>query len=104
VFGAPKPQPVLIGIDWHEAWFNPLIHPDGEYYLQRDGGSVAGGHEIGIWAVSDKRQAFGLSNTWGNSWPNVHKKGSLVWLPYATMDELFARGADACVINDLPTR
>jgi hypothetical protein len=96
---AQHPQPVLIGIDWYEAWFEPSFAA-GNYWMQdivRAGG-IVGGHEIGIWACSDKRQAFGLSNTWGSYWP------SLVWLPYAAMSSLFADGADACVIQDLATR
>lgn len=101
VFASEKPQPVLIGIDWLNAWFTPersaVTH---EFQLQAPsrGGGSAGGHEIGIWACSDKRQAFGLSNTWGDGWP------PLVWMPYTTMDWLFARSADACVIQDLATR
>lgn len=99
VFARALPQPVLIGIDWYEAWFKPQIWK-GDHWLQdiAVSGAVAGGHEIGIWACSDKRQAFGLSNTWGADWP------PLVWLPYATMTRLFSSAADACVITDLATR
>ena len=72
----------------------------GEYWLQpiNLAGQNAGGHEIGIWAASDKRQAFGLSNTWGTAWP------PLVWVPYTTVTQLLAAGGDACVLYDLPTR
>jgi hypothetical protein len=95
----PGPQPVLIGIDWYEKWFEPYqLTGTGEYWLSTISGQAVGGHEIGIWACSDRRQAFGLSNTWGSAWP------SLVWLPYTTMTQLFAAGADACVIQDLVTR
>lgn len=94
-----RPQPVLIGIDWYEAWFQPETK-NGEPWLQpiANAGQIAGGHEIGIWACSDRRQAFGLANTWGASWP------PLVWIPYVTMVMLFAQGADACVIQDLASR
>lgn len=100
---AGTPQPVLIGIDWYDAWFAPTLIPRAgklEAYLQGTSfaGPIVGGHEIGIWACSDSRQAFGLSNTWGKSWPD------LAWLPYSTMTQLFAQGADACVIEDLATR
>jgi len=92
-------QPVAIGIDWYEAWFRPLGQA-GEYWLQTisSAGQNAGGHEIGIWAASDKRQAFGLSNTWGTAWP------ALVWVSYATVQQLLAQGGDACAVIDLPTR
>jgi hypothetical protein len=93
-------NPVLIGIDWYDAWFTPGQSSAGGYWLQdiNKAGPNVGGHEIGIWACSDQRQAFGLSNTWGSGWPR------LVWLPYSTMTRLFAQGADACVIQDLVTR
>lgn len=97
VFSRATPQPVLIGIDWMQAWFAPEKR-GADYWLQPIAGSPVGGHEIGIWACSDQRQAFGLSNTWGSLYPD------LVWLPYATMEQLFALGADACVIQDLATR
>jgi hypothetical protein len=105
VFAAPQPQPVLIGIDWLNAWFHPEEPGTyGEYYLQQpsQAGGVAGGHEIGVWACSDKRQAFGLSNTWGYGWPG--HGDTLVWLRYSTMDWLFEQGADACVLQDLASR
>jgi hypothetical protein len=103
VFARPKPQPVLIGIEWLEAWFHPA-QAHGDWFLQppASGGGSAGGHEIGIWACSDKRQAFGLSNTWGDDWTGNHD--DLVYLPYATMAWLFGAQGDACVIKDLPTR
>jgi hypothetical protein len=96
---ATTKHPVLIGIDWYDAWFDPA-YTSNEYWLQDidKSGWAAGGHEIGIWACSDRRQAFGLSNTWGVYWPK------LVWLPYHTMTRLFTQGADACVIQDLATR
>ena len=99
VFSTALPQPVLLGINWYEAWFNPLQR-NGEYWLQTipNAGGIAGGHEIGIWACSDTRQAFGFSNTWGSGWP------SLVWVPYFTVDKLLADGGDACIITDLASR
>lgn len=104
VFSRPVPQPVLIGIDWMSAWFSPEKR-GADYWLQdiAGAGGVAGGHEIAVFACSDQRQAFGLSNTWGN-WPDPSRKDTLVWLPYADMEHLFALGADACIINDLATR
>jgi hypothetical protein len=101
VFAAPKPQPVLIGIDWLNNWFRPERRSDGLWLqsVARAGGS-AGGHEIGIWAASDERQAFGLSNTWGTGWDG----GKVVWLPYDVMTWLFSNAADACVVQDLASR
>lgn len=92
-------KPVPIGIDWYEAWFQPEAR-NGEYWLQSRevAGANAGGHEIGIWAASDRRQAFGLCNTWGTAWP------SIVWVAYETVAGLLADGGDACVLYDLATR
>jgi len=96
---AAKPQPVLLGIDWYNAWFTPETKPTGSWLQPiAQAGSVAGGHEIGIWACSDHLQAFGLSNTWGAAWPD------LVWVSYATVTSLLDAGGDACVITDLATR
>lgn len=102
VFARKTPQPVAIGIEWLQAWFTPEER-HGEFWLQDPAvaGGAAGGHEIGIWACSDKRQAFGLSNTWGE-WPKTHN--DLVWMAYGTMAWLFGAQADACVVQDLPTR
>jgi hypothetical protein len=99
VFASTKPQPVLIGVEWMSDWFSPELRA-GEYWLQElsDDSDSVGGHEIGIWACSDQRQAFGLRNTWGDSWP------ALAWVSYATMATLFHWGADACVLRDLPSR
>lgn len=100
VFGSPTPQPVLIGINWYEDWFTPQSPLPGEHWLTTvsRAGSVAGGHEIGIWACDDDRQAFGLRNTWGKAWP------PLVWLAYEDMATLFAYGADACILQDAASR
>lgn len=100
-FAGPKPQPVLLGIDWYEAWFWPQAVLDGSDAWLVDfpsAGRVVGGHEIGVWACSDERQAFGLSNTWGASWP------PLVWVSYAMVSRMLVEGGDACVLADLPTR
>lgn len=96
-------NPVLLGINWHDAWFTPALRGSdngGERWLQSiaTAGRVVGGHEIGVWAASDKRQAFGLSNTWGRGWPD------LAWISYGDVAQLLAQGGDACVITDLPTR
>jgi hypothetical protein len=101
VFARGKPQPVLVGSDWFEAWFTPQrLGADPDYYLRSvaAAGNLAGGHEWGIWSCSDKREAFGIRNTWGKAWP------ALVWIHYSDITELFNRGADCCVLNDLATR
>lgn len=99
VFARPLPQPVVVGTEWHEAWFEPEQRgPD--YWLQSLAlaGRSAGGHEYGLWACSDTRQAFGIRNTWGPDWP------PLAWISYDTVARLLSQGGDACVLNDLPSR
>lgn len=92
-------EPVALGIDWYYDWFHPIVR-NGEAWLSMipQAGGIAGGHEIGVWAASDKRQALGLSNTWGKGWP------SLAWIDYSTVAQLLAQGGDACVVTDLATR
>jgi hypothetical protein len=93
-------RPCLTGVSWREAWFDPKPDRSGDYWLAElsAAGAVAGGHEIGVWACSDRRQAFAWSNTWGAGWP------SLGWVSYTTMSALLAEGGDATVLNDLPSR
>jgi hypothetical protein len=99
VFADAKPQPVVLGTEWLENWFQPT-HRNSEYWLQdiAAGGRSAGGHEYGLWACSDARQAFGIRNTWGPDWP------PLVWQSYDTVATLLDRGGDACVLHDLASR
>lgn len=99
VFARPMPQPVVLGTEWLQAWFTPARR-NGDYWLQElaQAGSSAGGHEYGLWACSDARQAFGIRNTWGPDWP------ALVYVSYATVAQLLDRGGDACVLHDLPSR
>lgn len=96
---AYQSQPVLMGSDWFQAWFDPEMR-SGEYWLQplSKAGGRAGGHEWGIWACSDARQAFGLRNTWGRSFP------PLTWIAYPDIERLFGEGADCCILRDLATR
>lgn len=56
-------QPVIVGIDWYEAMFDPdangLVHPTG---------GLSGGHEIVLDEVDVPKQLVGFTNSWGESW------------------------------------
>lgn len=87
-------RPVNFGILWPES-FNIPEKYNGEWWVGRDKnlGRIAGGHSILCIGSSDKRQAFRLINSWGNTYP-------LVWLPYSTFITLMNQGGEACVSVD----
>jgi hypothetical protein len=88
-------MPVVLGIDWIDAFFDP-IQKGREWWLPPIGGPVAGGHAICCYAASDRRQAVKLVNSWGSSYPTV-------WLSYESLQTLID-GLDypgeAAVITD----
>lgn len=87
-------QPVTIGINWYSNFDTPTTHHDGTHWIgEGDLGSVEGGHCICIYGASDRRQAFRVKNSWGESYP-------LVWLPYATMERLLSEDGEATVAVD----
>jgi hypothetical protein len=102
--------PVNFGINWYQQFSNPFqefrlddygkpITEFGiiryDWYIGRGyWGRIAGGHAITCIGVSDKRQAFALCNTWGDSYP------FLVWLPYAATTRLLSEDGEAGVVVD----
>lgn len=92
--------PVVLGVDWFDEFFTPekIGH---DYWIGRElAGTVAGGHAICAYGVSDKKQAIKLVNSWGAAWP-------LVWLPYDTLQKLldgYETPGEATVITDRKER
>ena len=103
--------PVNLGINWYRQFSNPEQRPrldDNGRQIREFGilrydwwigagqfwGRVDGGHAITIVGNSDRRQAFGLMNSWGDSYPFI------VWLPYAAMERLFAEDGEAGIVTD----
>ena len=59
-------------------------------------GPIVGGHAILVRAVSIKRQAVLLHNSWGPGWG----ANGTAWLRFADLDRLLAEDGECCV----PTR
>ncbi len=80
--------PAVLGVDWHEGMFDP--GPDG---FLRVAGAIAGGHAILCNAVSLKREAFKLHNSWGRDWGMEGE----AWISFGDMDRLLRAGGEACI-------
>jgi hypothetical protein len=85
--------PVVIGINWYSNFDTP--RPKGNEYWIGEGtlGTVRGGHCVCLYGASDKRQAFKLKNSWGQSYPEV-------WLPYATLTRLLSENGEVALTTD----
>lgn len=92
-------SPFVLGTNWYTNFDTPTVKRIWfglvkEYWIGEGPlGSIRGGHAICCYAASDKRQAFGLVNSWGLSYP-------LVWMPYTTMQRLLNEQGEATVITD----
>lgn len=95
-------DPIGLGCNWYDGFFKPSELPRADrsrnlgqkdYWLGRgQWGAIAGGHGISIVAVSDMREAFGLCNTWGTSWPFI------VWLHYTHLERLMREDGEMGVV------
>jgi hypothetical protein len=93
---------VNIGINWYRSFYETTGRPSGsrnriEQWLGVGGtnwGNIAGGHDITIGAASDRRQAVGVYNSWGESyaWP--------AWLPYDSLTRLLGEQGEAAIVTD----
>jgi len=87
------PTPVFLGVNWYSNFDNPVIHR-GEWWIGRtELGRIRGGHAVCIYKVSDYRQAVGIVNNWGKSYP-------LVWMPYDTLQRLLSEDGEAGLVTD----
>jgi len=88
--------PVTIGINWYSSFDNPVAKPPYLWPWIGQGilGSVRGGHCVCVFGASDKRQAFAIKNSWGQSYP-------LVWMPYTTMEQIIVKeNGEAAISTD----
>lgn len=89
--------PVVLGVNWYSNFDRPDRVPRRglvEHWIGRgDLGNVRGGHAICAYRVSDARQAIGLVNSWGASYP-------LVWVPYDTVQRLINEAGEAALVTD----
>lgn len=105
--------PFVLGCNWYAAFDRPEVTRTwlglgrSEYWIGRTGalGRLRGGHAICGFAASDRRQAFGLCNSWGRE---VYERGQLVagyplvWIPYDVIQRLIDEAGEATVITDRP--
>ncbi len=88
--------PVVLGIDWTTNFSNP-VQKGREWWIgEGDLGRVQGGHAICAYAVSDRRQAIRLVNSWGLEY-------ELVWMPYDTLQRVLdglRHQGEATIITD----
>jgi hypothetical protein len=80
--------PAVLGIPWYESMF----FPDYDGFVKVEG-EMAGGHAILCAAISLKRDAYRLDNTWGKQWG---QNGSC-WIRRADLDRLLHEWGEACV-------
>jgi hypothetical protein len=93
---------ISIGVNWYSAfdsmgiseWKNELwIGLDSSGKPKTNLGSIRGGHCVGIYRMSDRRQAFRFMNSWGDFYPPM-------WIPYSVMQRLLDEYGEAAVITD----
>jgi len=85
---------VAIGVNWYSDFDQP-VYKDSEWWIGQKSnlGSIRGGHCVGLFRMSDRRQAFRFMNSWGDAYPPV-------WLPYAVMQRLIDENGEAVAITD----
>lgn len=81
-------SPVIIGIGWHEASFEP----DSRGYLSIDG-PVAGGHEVALIGLNVRSKIVTVLNSWGPGWGNNGR----AYLRWADLGTLLADDGDVTV-------
>lgn len=85
--------PLSIGINWYSNFDRPILK-GSEYWIGEGNlGSIRGGHCLCLYGASDKRQAFILKNSWGQSYP-------LVWIPYTTVERLISEYGEFALVTD----
>lgn len=86
--------PLIIGVDWCRSYASPT-QKDGELWIGGPNrGPVVGGHCVCIRGFSDRRQAFGITNSHGPGW------GEIVWTPYSEMEWWLRRGGEVALPVD----
>lgn len=88
VLGLGYHGPAVLGIEWHDAMFDP----DADGLLHVSGG-VAGGHAILANGVSVRRRLVRLHNSWGPGW-GVNGEAFIGFDDLAT---LLAADGEACI-------
>lgn len=95
-------NPAALGINWYDGFYKPEQRRGAngrpEWWMppQSRWGRIAGGHCIFAPLASDKRQAVGLTNSWGRIYPWP------VWIAYEDLQRLLNEDGEAAVVTDRP--
>jgi hypothetical protein len=83
---------IAIGTNWYSKMDDPIAMGN-EWFLPTGSlGAILGGHCTCLFRMSDRREAFGLMNSWRDyPW---------VWLPYALLERLLSELGEAGVVTD----
>ena len=87
--------PVVLGTVWYVNFDRPVKKGREWWIGEGDPGPRRGGHAVCVFRASDRRQAVGIVNNWGPSYP-------LVWLAYTTVERLLGEHAEATLVTDRP--
>lgn len=87
-------KPFALGVNWYANFDTPVVGKNNEQWVGKGNlGNLRGGHAICGYKASDRREAFGLVNSWGKSYPRV-------WIPYTTVQRLLDEDGEAAVVID----
>lgn len=86
-------DPVILGANWYTAFDAPERVGMDHWIAHRAFGRVRGRHAICLFRASDRRQAFGFVNSWGDRYP-------LSYLPYDAVTRLLSEHGEAAIVTD----
>jgi hypothetical protein len=87
--------PVVLGTNWYRNFDRPVRKGLGWWIGEGNLGTIRGGHAVCIYRASDRLQAVGIVNNWGNSYP-------LVLMPYPVLERLLQEDGEATLVTDRP--
>lgn len=84
--------PVVLGVNWYEAMFDP----DKDNFV-RIGGDVAGGHAIKADGVNVVKRFVRIKNSWRNPDGSWWGRGSFARISFDDMERLLDEQGEACM-------
>lgn len=78
---------VVIGVNW----YSEMFHVDGAGYLNLSG-SLVGGHCVWVRGYNQRRSAYRIQNSWGDTWG----ENGQAWLRAADFSRLLVEGGECC--------
>lgn len=85
--------PVTLGVNWYTNFDRPFYKSGRAWIGLGDLGAVRGGHAVCVYRASDRLQAVGIVNNWGNTYP-------LVLMPYEVLQRLLNEYGEATMVTD----